>query len=183
MRVVIALFLVLFFAVAFVQSQEELSAAELIGYLALASMMDETESDQTFAYDKATGCTGGPTKGAKNLLAFLQSKFPGGTSGGIYNCRNVRGGSSFSLHSEGRAVDYMLSIHKSAQKAIGDNIVNFFISNGAANALKFGVQEVIWNRKIWTHGKGQRAYTGQNPHEDHVHIGMNKWGASNCCKA
>lgn len=127
-----------------------------------------SEAEQGLQYDRAVACTSGPTQGAKNLLALILSKFPGGTNGGIYNCRSVRGGKSVSLHGEGRAVDYMLNAHKPAQKTIGDNIVQFFTADNFANAKRYGVQEVIWNRKIWSANRateGLRAYTGVASHE------------------
>ena len=43
-----------------------------------------------------------------------------------------------------------------------------------------GLQEIIWNRHIWTAGRaseGMRRYTGTHPHTDHVHLGMN-WGGA-----
>jgi hypothetical protein len=33
-----------------------------------------------------------------------------------------------------------------------------------------GVRNVIYNRRIWSPGKGWRSYTGPHPHHDHVHI-------------
>ncbi len=103
-----------------------------------------------FKYDYATRCTGGPAEGARQLQSWLGRRFPQGRSGGIYNCRSVRGGSNTSLHGEGRAVDWMLNVSNGSQKAAGDAIRNFFLANGAAKAREFGVQEVIWNRQIWT---------------------------------
>jgi hypothetical protein len=44
-----------------------------------------------------------------------------------------------------------------------------------------GIQELIWNRRIWTatyHAQGWRTYTGPDPHTDHIHIGLNRAGAS-----
>ncbi|XP_055338666.1 uncharacterized protein LOC129588485 [Paramacrobiotus metropolitanus] len=54
--------------------------------------------------NRATQCTSGATPGAKNLASYLKNKFSGRTE--IFNCRNVRGGSTVSLHGEGRAVDF-----------------------------------------------------------------------------
>lgn len=44
-----------------------------------------------------------------------------------------------------------------------------------------GIQEIIWNHRIWTsyhHAEGFRAYTGPNPHTEHMHIGLNRAGAA-----
>lgn len=44
-------------------------------------------------------------------------------------------------------------------------------------ACSSGIQEVIFNRRIWTSEGGERVYSGVNPHTDHVHIGLNRCGA------
>ncbi len=44
----------------------------------------------------------------------------------------------------------MLNANNAAQKAVGDAIVAYFTGNGAENAKRMGIQEVIWNRKIWS---------------------------------
>jgi hypothetical protein len=138
-----------------------------------------------YRYDYAHGCTTGPSAGAKALLAWLKKNFQG-SSDGIYNCRKVRGSTkSFSLHAEGRAVDYHENAGTRAGKAIGDKIVATLLARdraGNANALarRMGVQEIIWNRHIWTadHAKqGMQPYDGVDPHTSHVHIGLNWPGA------
>uniref|UniRef100_A0A914E195 ARB-07466-like C-terminal domain-containing protein n=1 Tax=Acrobeloides nanus TaxID=290746 RepID=A0A914E195_9BILA len=111
-----------------------------------------------------TKCSGGPTPGAKRLADYFKAKY-GGTTG-IYNCRKIADSNRLSLHAEGRAVDVMISGSK------GQQAFDYAISI----ACKTGIQEVIFNRKIWTNGK-TKPYTGQNPHTDHVHIGLNRCGA------
>jgi len=101
------------------------------------------------------------------LRDYFISKF-GGKSAGIYNNRNVRGSSTtLSLHAEGRAVDISLGL-QAGRKAF---------EHAVAIACSSGIQEVIFNRRIWTSSKGERAYNGVNPHTDYVHIGLNKCGA------
>jgi hypothetical protein len=46
-------------------------------------------------------------------------------------------------------------------------------------ACQSGIQEVIFNRRIWVHSKGEYHYTGSDPHTGHVHIGLNRCGAAN----
>uniref|UniRef100_A0A914CMW5 ARB-07466-like C-terminal domain-containing protein n=1 Tax=Acrobeloides nanus TaxID=290746 RepID=A0A914CMW5_9BILA len=113
-----------------------------------------------------TECSGGPTPGAKRLADHFKAKY-GGTTG-IYNCRKIADSNRLSLHAEGRAVDVMISGSK------GQQAFDYAISI----ACKTGIQEVIFDRKIWTNGK-TKPYTGQNPHTDHVHIGLNRCGAQN----
>lgn len=57
-----------------------------------------------------------------------------------------------------------------------------------ANADRFGIQSVIFNRRVWGFGKWfERAYSPSGnatiEHRDHVHIGLNKWAAKNLTKA
>ncbi|XP_055331219.1 zinc D-Ala-D-Ala carboxypeptidase-like [Paramacrobiotus metropolitanus] len=115
--------------------------------------------------NRATQCTSGATPGAKNLASYLKNKFGGRTE--IFNCRNVRGGSTVSLHGEGRAVDFYPS-----NLSNGQAVVNHLKSIACQN----GIQEVIFNRQIWTKG-GTLTYKGLNPHTDHIHVGLNKCGA------
>lgn len=111
----------------------------------------------TAEVNASSGCKPGVT----TLLNELQSKFPGTTSMGCYNRRNVVGGSTWSYHAAGRAIDV------GNTPAIMQEIANYVVG-------KDGIEEVIYNRKIWTSarsGEGWRNYTGENPHTDHVHIG------------
>lgn len=107
----------------------------------------------------------GERKGTRALLDVLLVLFHahGARSGGIYNRRLVRGGSSWSLHSVGRACDVMVQ-----RQDIGDLIAGVVV----ARAEGLGVCEVIWNRRRWTPERGWVGYAGTNPHTDHVHIGQ-----------
>ena len=116
---------------------------------------------------RATGCSRGPTRGARKLAAYLKRDFGGRTE--IYNCRKIRGSkNSYSLHAEGRAVDLYVS------RSVGDRVMTRLQRIACAN----GIQEVIWNRRIWT-ASGERRYGGVHPHTDHVHVGLNRCGATN----
>jgi hypothetical protein len=127
-------------------------------------------------YESATGCTNvhkqnGPTQGALQLRNYIEQKFGKGNSiSGIYNCRTVRGGSSYSIHAEGRAVDYFVTVGQG-----GEDVMNHLISI----ACSTGIQEVIFNRKRWSKSRGTVYYggKGKSPHTDHVHVSLNKCGA------
>jgi hypothetical protein len=138
-----------------------------------------------YVYDATgTACATGPRPGATALLHELQAQFHG-HSDGIFNCRPVRGGTRLSLHGEGRAVDWVLSAANSTDAAEAQKIIDWLLSTDAdgnpdALARRMGVQEIIWNHRIWTsrrHGEGFRPYTGVNPHTDHLHIGLSNAGA------
>jgi hypothetical protein len=108
------------------------------------------------------------------LEQYLKNNWRG-SSLGTYVCRPVRGGTTLSLHGEGRAVDWGLNAYDAGQKAIGDQLKAFLISKSAS----WGIEEVIWNRRYWARSSGDIYYNGENPHTDHVHIGLNWCGAKN----
>lgn len=110
----------------------------------------------------------GPRPGARALsdvvIQYFMAQGIPVKSGGIYNKRRVRGGTSWSLHSVGRGIDWMVP-----SKNIGDQIWLRLINA----AEQTGVCEVIWNRQRWDGTTKQvKPYRGINPHTDHVHAGM-----------
>ena len=127
------------------------------------------------SYQKAERCTGGPTPGAKALMAWFLGRWGnvGGKNLGIYNCRSVRGGTTTSLHGEGRACDFGINPHGAQY---GDQIAEMLRSKSA----ELGVQCVIWRKQIWSGAKpdaGWRHYSGTNPHLDHIHVELSRTAA------
>lgn len=124
------------------------------------------------AWEPATRCTDGPRPGAKALWQWVDETWPGlYRFGGIYNCRPVRGGTSRSVHSEGRAVDAMIRPVGGKGDPRGYELLNALASHGK----RLGVQCVIWDRQIWTaKSPGGRRYNGQAPHYDHLHIELTR---------
>lgn len=100
---------------------------------------------------------------------------------GIYNNRNVRGSATTkSLHAEGRALDWAFDANDAQTRDEAMRFINQLLANDAVLAREMGIQEVIFNRKIWSaeHPReGLRDYNGANPHTDHIHIGLNRKGA------
>jgi len=147
-----------------------------------------TYGNDPFAYDDAgrwigpEGCSGGFTKGAHALSRWLKNHYRFTRSIGGYACRpNTADTSQMSLHGEGRALDWMVNASDAAQR----RAVNRFTRKVSAENFRLGramgIQELIFNRRIWTasrHAEGWRAYTGPNAHTDHIHIGLNRAGAS-----
>lgn len=123
-------------------------------------------------YDKATYCTKGAAVGTKSLAELVKKQFPQIKQTGIFNCRKIRGNAdNLSTHAEGRGLD----IH-TKDIELGNKIRDWLF----ANRYTFGIQEIIWNRKIWTSNKesqGFRDYKGSNPHTDHVHCAQNRAAA------
>lgn len=122
------------------------------------------------AWQGAGPCASGPTVGARALASWLGREFTG-TSGGIYNCRSVRGTKVPSIHGEGRAVDWMMPVRNGRGNPEGHDIVRVL---GAAGR-RLGVQTVIFDRTIWSaRSPSGRAYTGVHPHFDHLHIELTR---------
>lgn len=123
-------------------------------------------------YDGYQGhCSGGPSKGTLKLRDIIKAKWPVVNVGypfGIYNCRPP------SEHAEGRACDVGLSASNPSHLVVAERICDWAVEN----AEKYGIQSVIWNRRVWGFGRWTwRDYHGASAHTDHVHIGQNLWGA------
>lgn len=88
-----------------------------------------------------------------------------------------------SEHKEGRAYDWMLDVGDPKEKEIADSFVAWLTgkdSKGvqAGNARRLGIMYVIWNKRIWgSYSGGWEAYTGSQPHTDHVHMSFSWDGA------
>ena len=109
----------------------------------------------------------GPRRGTaalRDVLILLFAK-GGAFDDGIYNRRPVRGGTSWSLHAVGRAIDIGVRNHD-----IGEFIATGLVKGD--NPVGCGICEVIWNRRRWTAEKGWQPYSGVDPHTSHVHIGQ-----------
>jgi len=133
----------------------------------------DTGPNPSVQSDPATGCTGGPQPATVELSEYIMGRW-GARNLGIYNCRPVGGSSSWSLHAEGRAFDAGLLVSNPEEKRKGDELFRWSI----VNAANIGAQEIIWNHQIWTPSEGIHAYSGENPHTDHVHIGQNRAGGN-----
>ena len=124
----------------------------------------------------ATNCTGTATSGAGALLAWLQAnRQPPGRSFGIYNCRNVAGSATTSLHGEGRAIDWGMPLGGDGKgTSDGRTLVDLL----GSKADQLGLQCIIYDRTIWSaRSPDGRPYTGVNPHYDHLHIELT-WDAA-----
>jgi len=126
------------------------------------------------SWQAATNCTSGPAPGALALLDWLLKAYrPPGWSGGIYNCRTVRGGSTTSTHGEGRAVDLMLPVHPTTKR--GTKTGHDIVKTLGANGRRLGIQCIIYDRMIWSDlTPGGRRYNGVHPHYDHLHIELTR---------
>lgn len=108
------------------------------------------------------------------IWQIVKANFPECGFGGIYERRNIYGTKKPSLHAEGRALDIKLSAFDTPQKRIGDGLFKVFIEC----ASELGVQEVIWNRQIWSKMRPfVHLHVGTIPHTDHIHLGLTQEGS------
>lgn len=126
--------------------------------------------DDVPAWDGGAHCTGGFTPGGRALSTHLRANFPGISSIGGYSCRpNTANTAKMSVHGSGRALDIMIPLDRGdADNGIGDPIANWLI----AHSSEIGIQYLIWDRTQWSGSRSSgrvRAYTGPNPHIDHIH--------------
>ncbi|MFY2248457.1 hypothetical protein ACOSZH_01100 [Priestia megaterium] len=133
-----------------------------IGFI--KSKLDEYMS---FSGGGGDGSTVGPGSGYGGMHPYveawynkLKDKFGPTKFMGGYNNRNVRGGSSKSMHAYGRAFDISGSAKTMSQ-----------IAEWARTHIN-NLQYAIYNRRIAGPGMGKawRKYSGVNPHTDHVHL-------------
>lgn len=125
-------------------------------------------------YVGARACTNGPSTGARGLMSWFLAKYAddGGVNSGIYNCRSIRGGTTNSLHGEGRAADLGIRPYRAGYGTALADLLRL-------HSKELGIQCIIWNRKIWSgYYDNWRKYTGSNPHVDHLHVELS-WKSAN----
>ena len=116
-------------------------------------------------WEPADKCSSGPQPGVQAFARWFMEEYgdEGGYNLGIYNCRTVRGGSTTSLHGEGRALD--------AGFPVGDSDGDELLRRLLRVPGRLGIQCIIYERTIYSRKSPEgRPYTGVNPHQDHLHI-------------
>jgi len=117
----------------------------------------------------------------QHAIRTIHANFPQVRNLGIYVCRNIKGTSVRSAHAEGRALDIGLRANHPGERFVGDQLFRALIES----APKSGIDNVIWNRQIWSisHG-GPRPWIGnykggaaKNPHTDHLHVEWTRDGS------
>ncbi len=146
-------------------------------------------------YDPATHCDKHVPPGMKALENWLEHNVRG-ESWGIYRCEKLKG-ANYSLHSEGRAIDWHLdsTVHrddKAAQRLIDTLLAPDRAGNVRALARRMGIQGLIYNCHAWwagmqemgdysycfkRNGDRRRHLDPTQAHENHVHIEINKAAA------
>jgi len=147
-----------------------------------------------YRYDHARRCRKHAMPGTLAMVDWLERN-SAGVFWGIMRCSKLSG-RDYSLHAEGRAIDWHLSVHSAAdRRAARRLILKLLASDKAGNthalARRMGVQEIIWDCRSWWSGsdgmgryslcfnaKGRRVRVDDtSAHRDHVHIGLNVPGA------
>jgi hypothetical protein len=143
-----------------------------------------------YRYDTAHHCYKHPSKGALALVKWLE-KHSSGQFWGIMRCEKLNK-QDFSLHSEGRAVDWHPTSGSAAKKLIARLLGPDKDGNDHALARRMGVQEIIWNCQGWYTGDGgmqpysvcydkkgrpTKKVDDTTAHRNHIHLGLNWRGA------
>lgn len=140
------------------------------------------------SYDAQDTCDPTAKPGAVSIRDFLIKTYPASGDYGITRACNIGGTSE---HKEGRAFDWKLNYNNATQRDIAETTIDWWTDtdqhgNACAIARRQGIMYFIWNSKIWGAYRspnsscktaGWKAYTGTNPHTDHVHISWSWAGA------
>lgn len=103
-------------------------------------------------YDPARSCNGKEQVGLQLMRSWALGRW-GGIDAGLYNCRNVRGGSTLSLHAEGRAWDW-----RPPSRAILLDAIGIVLAHADALNVQYLVDYV--GRRAWRTGRGWAPFTG-----------------------
>jgi hypothetical protein len=148
-----------------------------------------------YSADDAIRCRRKAMPGALALERWLAQNVRG-TSWGIMRCSEL-GRRGFSLHAEGRAVDWHLDAGSPIDRRAARRLITVLLAadragNPHALARRMGVQEIIWNCRSWwagadrlgqyepcldRQGRPRKRVNVTIAHRDHVHIGLNLDGA------
>lgn len=143
-----------------------------------------------YGYDGADHCVERAQPGTRALARWLDDNVRG-ESWGIVRCEKW-GPNEFSVHAEGRAIDWRLDARRPKERRAALNLIDALLApdhngNDAALARRMGVQGIIFDCRSWWSGMDDMgAYSacegGKDPdpttaHRDHVHIELNWAGA------
>lgn len=139
--------------------------------------------DPYSTYQGQTGCAAVPSPGILRLQQLVLAAYPASPSRGylLRSCDTP----GTSEHEDGRAWDWPARVDVPEQKAMADELLAWLTApddNGVPNARmrRLGIMYMIYNRQIFkAYGSppGWYAYTGENPHTDHIHFSLSWEGA------
>lgn len=126
-------------------------------------------------YEPQVSCDPRAKPGVVAFAALMTARYKTGAQGTYRPCQG-----DTSEHYESRALDWMLNVKNPTQKAIANSLTAWLSAGNGAMARRFGINYIIWNRRIWgvyAPSRGWAAYKGAVPHTDHVHISFSWDGA------
>ena len=142
------------------------------------------------AYVGQVSCHAGFRSGTRALGELLTRTYPNTTFQGAYNCGTD---GTQSEHYDGRAIDWMNSVHNPTQAAQAAAVIKWLLAtdrygNKFANARRLGVMYIIWNNRMWGSWDGKwEAYNNcaKTPavgldsacHRNHMHLSLSWPGA------
>jgi hypothetical protein len=173
-----------------------------LGATALAGLRPNPANDSSlidkpidpYQYDYAKDCRSKVPSGTKALGRWLENNVRGETWS-VLRCEKL--GDGFSIHAEGRALDWHLDAGVRRERRAAKRLIRTLLKKDAngnrhALALRMGVQGLIFNCKQWygnPKGLGPYSYCYRRngtkrphldrtaAHMDHVHIELNWAGA------
>jgi hypothetical protein len=173
-----------------------------LGATALAGLRPNPANDPSildkpidpYQYDYAKGCRSKVPSGVRALQRWLEDNVRGETWS-VLRCEKL--GDGFSVHAEGRALDWHLDAGVRRERRAAKRLIRALLKKDAngnqhALALRMGVQGLIYNCKQWYgNAKGLEPYSycyrrngakrshlnRTAAHIDHVHIELNWPGA------
>ena len=131
--------------------------------------------DASTPYEPQVSCDPRSKPGVVAFAALMTAQYKTGAKATYRPCQG-----DTSEHYDGRALDWMLNVNNPTQKAIANSVTAWLSANNGAMARRFGINYMIWNKRIWgvyAPTQGWAPYTGSVPHTDHVHFSFSWDGA------
>ena len=144
-------------------------------------------------YEGQDACDSSPKPGAQRLSDLIKATY--GADQTVWIPRNCSLGGQ-SEHKEGRAVDWMVDVRDSAQRAKAETFLNWLLGPDAAgvpygNAMRMGVMYIGWHDRMWRGYDVEKGWTelkgcfsktspGMDTtcHRNHIHISLSWDGAA-----
>lgn len=131
-------------------------------------------------YDGQKTCEASAKAGPIAVRDLLNATYGAHTAGISRNCNGT-----VSEHHEGRALDYHFNYFNAEDRAEAEDFLSWTLANdqygnGHAMARRLGIMYIIWNNRIWESYRpnaGWTPYSGDSPHQDHIHISFSWDGA------
>jgi hypothetical protein len=131
--------------------------------------------DVATPYVAQVSCDPRAKPGVTAFAALMKARYKTASAGTYRPCQGYT-----SEHYDGRAMDWPLNVNNPNQKAIANSVTAWLSANNGVMARRFGINYIIWNKRIWgvyAPERGWKAYGGSSPHTDHVHISFGWDGA------